>query len=173
MSQTKIVPHLGLEIRPEDQETLPLSSFQLYVFVEPSPPVWMRTQAEEAQYTREVSRLAEQIKAELRALPGAIPQPGILWIKSRQFPYTNPLIGEFGDLPFTAIADQAELEHLAYMITGISILHPQWRAAVIGAAQNLEVIRVGNVIQTNGLWATLLVRYCYPAQALQPYLTSA
>lgn len=173
MSQTKIVPHLGLEIRPEDQETLPLSSFQLYVLVEPTPPAWMHTQAEEEQYTREVSRLAAQIKAELHALPGDIPQPGILWIKSRQVPYTNPLVGEFGSLPFTTITDWGELEHLAYMVTGISILHPQWRAAVIGAAQNLEVIRVGNVIQTNGLWATLLVRYCYPSQALQPFLTSA
>lgn len=167
-----IRPHPSLQIRTDNRRTLPLSHFQLLVVVEPNPETWTLSPGEEATYAYRTRLLSEMIMDELTEdhNPEAYDRLVVLWIKGSLFPYSNPVVEELSDLTITSLFDYGHLEHLGYYISGVSLYHPDWRAAVIGAADQQEVIRVGNVLQDSGLWTTVLGRYCYPEEALQPYL---
>lgn len=175
MSTRLIQPHPSLSIRSEDRHLLPLSNFQLLIVVEPNPETWTLAPGEESTYSYRTQLLSEMIMDEITD-DGSDPHQEafsklvVVWLKGSLFPYSNQVIEELSDLTITTLFDYGHLEHLGYYITGISIANPDWHAAVIGAAEQQEVIRVGNVVQENGLWTTVLARYCYPLAALKPYL---
>lgn len=175
MTRKLIQPHPALQIRTEKRRELPLSEFQLLIIVEPNPEHWTLHPGEEARFAHRTHQLSDLIMDELTDNGSAhnldaYQQMIVLWIKGSLVPYSNPVIEELSDLTITNLFDYGHLQHLGYYITGISIYHPDWKAAVIGAAEQQEVIRVGNVVQENGLWTTILTRYCYPNKALNPYL---
>jgi hypothetical protein len=167
-----IQPHPSLRIRTDDRRSLPLSDFQILVVVEPNPETWTLSRGEEAAFTYRTRLLSELIMDELTEDYNreAYELLVVLWIKGSLFPYSNPVVEELSDLTITSLFDYGHLEHLGYYISGVSLYHPDWQAAVIGAADQQEVIRVGNVLQDSGLWTTVLGRYCYPIEGLQPYL---
>lgn len=175
MTREKIQPHPSLQIRFGDRSELPLTDFQLLIIVEPDPEYWTLNPGEEALFTYRTHLLSNLIMDELTegGLANnldAYQQMTVIWIKGSLVPYSNPVIEELSDLTITNLFDYGHLEHLGYYITGISIYHPDWKTAVIGSAEHQEVIQIGNVVQDNGLWTTVLARYCYPIEALRPYL---
>ncbi len=168
-------PNPAIQISDADEAHLPMLSFHLLVIVEADPDTYMPQPKAVKKLNSVLDELAEKFNAEIgmeQDIEYAVPRPDdagfpvFIWVR-----YEDDEVNYFTrfvelvapDVTFNLVSYDG-LEHLRWYLQGVAQQHPTWRAAVVGAMIEDDVIRIANSIQECGLSTTVIRRYCLSSQ---------
>ncbi|RPJ49431.1 MAG: hypothetical protein EHM21_07080 [Chloroflexi bacterium] len=176
MSEYTVPPSPGVVISEADQSQLPLIAFHLVVIVEADQESYMPVPNDlvnlgyilyEAYRSFEAEIDPDNTEAVNWEVPEDVEETAFVWLRNydedanyyKQFAETAYVKASF------TLGDLDDTEHFLYYLRGLAAAHPDWRAAVIGAMFEDEVMQVANLIDEVGFSTTVLTRYCLSNQA--------
>ena len=175
MTKFIVEPNPRVVISDAEIADLPLCSFHIVAVVEPDPESWMAHQKDEEKLSELLGIYCDLIDGELfedselnailaqtATFSSDVTEPRLIWVGGLEAQFFEP-ISYWSRIIFGDYYE--DFEDLGYYTRGIAAEHQNWRAAVIGAMFEDEVMRVANVIEESGLSVTVLTRYCLSSQS--------
>lgn len=175
MTKLIVEPNPSVVISDAEIADLPLSNFHIVAVVEPDPESWMAHQKDEEKLSELLGIYCDLIDGELfgdselnavlaqtATFPSGVIEPRVIWVGGLESHFFES-ISYWSSVIFSDYYE--DLEDLRYYVRGVAGEHQNWRAAVIGAMFEDDVMRVANVIEESGLSVTVLTRYCLSSQS--------
>jgi len=175
MTKFIVEPNPSVVISDAEIADLPLSNFHIVAVVEPDPESWMAHQKDEEKLSELLGIYCDLIDGELfkdselnsvlaqtAAFSSGVIEPRVIWVGGLESHFFEP-ISYWSSVIFNDYYE--ELEDLRYYVRGVADEHQNWRAAVIGAMYEDEVMRVANMFEESGLDVIVLTRYCLSRQS--------
>ncbi len=175
MAEFIVNPHPEVILSDADERQLPLTSFHLVVIVEADPESYMPLPGDIEKLGEVLYNFFVPFEAEIDPEnPVANPDKHPLDVDKTIFIWLRyddenvNYFSNFAEAAFTKVNftlnDYEDFEQLEYYLKGVIAEHPDWRAGIIGAMFEDEVIGVANLLQRTGFATTVLMRYCLSNQ---------